>query len=186
MNDRLRRALERIDATNAEDPRGEELVYGRRMSERLGRLEPAASDALRIAVRAQHIGRWKIPRSDYPAGRVGYLRWRSDLGELHADLAGAIVREVGYGDETVARVRKMLRKRGRTDDPEVQTLEDVACLVFLEHHLDAFAQKHGDDEVAAILRKTWNKMSDRGRDAALALEPSDRASALVERALRTP
>lgn len=180
---RLARAVERIDAANADDPKGQELVYGQRMSAWLERLHPDASDALRLAARAQHICRWRIPRDTYPMDRVGYLKWRTALYDLHADVAEEILRGAGYGDATVERVRKMLRKKGRKDDSEVQALEDVACLVFLEHYFGDFAAKHDDPKVIGILRKTWAKMSDDARQAALSLELPEREKALVERAL---
>jgi hypothetical protein len=182
---RLARAIERIDAANAEDPKGEALAYGERMSEWLERLRPDAPPALRIAVRAQHIRRWKIPRDDYPRDRVGYLKWRTALYDFHADEAEAILRAVGYDDDTVTRVRKMLRKKELRKDAEVQALEDVACLVFLEHYFAEFAQTQNDDKVVDILRKTWKKMSERAHDAALSLSRSleERERRLVERAL---
>lgn len=186
METKLQRALDRIDAVNAEDPEGKELDYSRRMTDWLERLEPEAGDALRLAVRAQHIGRWKIPRSAYPKDRVGYLTWRNELGKLHADWTAEILRDVGYDGQTIERVRKMLRKKGLKTDPEVQTLEDVACLVFLEHYFADFAREHDDDKVVDILRKTWRKMSERGRQAALGLSLGEREKALVDRALTTP
>jgi uncharacterized protein DUF4202 len=71
MSDRLQRALSAIDAANARDPNFEaaepaELVYGRRMSETLAAFAPDASEPLRIAVRGQHIERWKSPRHEFP------------------------------------------------------------------------------------------------------------------------
>lgn len=188
----LERAFERLDAVNATDPRQEtvdgrpepkELVYARRMSAALGRLQPDASPALRVAVRAQHIARWTVPRTEYPMDRSGYKRWRSRLLRFHADLAGGILREVGYDEATVERVGRLLRKEGLRRDPEAQTLEDVACLVFLEHYFDDFARAHEDDKLVDILRKTWGKMSERGREAALALPLAARAARLLARAL---
>jgi hypothetical protein len=192
---RLCRALERFDAINGEDPRTEtvegqaqpkELVYGRRMSEALAGFEPEASEALRLAARAQHIARWRIPRDEFPPGRKGYKQWRTRLMQYHAELATGVLTEVGYDDATIARVDRLLRKQGLKRDPEVQTLEDVVCLVFLEHDFDAFAAKHADDKVVDIVRKTWGKMSDRGREAALALDLGERAAHLVGRALSEP
>lgn len=189
---RLQEALERFDAINAGDPRTErvdgegrprELVYGHRMSETLKRFEPDASEPLRLAARAQHLARWEIPRSDFPEGRKGYKKWRVQLMLYHADRAAEVLREVGYPDETVERVATLLRKQGIKRDPEVQTLEDVACLVFLEHYFDDFAEDHDDDKLVDILRKTWRKMSDRGHEAALDLDLDERTARLVERAL---
>ena len=48
------------------------------------RLLEAPSDALRIAARAHHLRRWEVPRSSYPEGRAGYLRWRRDQKARHA------------------------------------------------------------------------------------------------------
>jgi hypothetical protein len=189
---RLDRALSEFDRINAEDPRREavdgaeqpkELVYARRMSETLGRLQPDASEALRLAARAQHIARWQIPRATFPAGRQGYKQWRTRLMEHHADLASDVLRRVGYDEATVARVTQLLRKQGLKRDAEVQTLEDVACLVFLQDYFDEFARQHDDDKLVEILRKTWVKMSERGREAALALELGERTARLVGRAL---
>jgi hypothetical protein len=154
------------------------------MSEWLERLEPNASEALRLAVRAQHIRRWTIARSDYPMDRSGYLRWRAALAKLHAETAGRILREAGYDEDTVRRVAALIRKERLKLDPEAQLLEDVACLVFLENYFADFASRHDEIQVVEILRKTWKKMSGRGHAAALALPLAPHARALVERALK--
>jgi hypothetical protein len=189
---RLERAFAELDRINAQDPRREavngtdqpkELVYARRMSETLARLEPDASEALRLAARAQHVARWQIPRATFPAGRQGYKQWRTRLMEHHAELATEVLRRVGYDERTVARVTHLLRKQGLKRDAEVQTLEDVACVVFLQDYFDEFARQHDDDKLVEILRKTWVKMSERGREAALALDLGERAARLVGRAL---
>ncbi len=191
-DERFRLAVERFDAANSEDPNREladgaeqpkELVYARRMTARLDRFRPDAPEAVRLAARCQHIRRWTIPRTDYPSGREGYRRWRTDLARFHADTAAAILRDVGYGDEIVARVGSLLRKERLKADPDVQLLEDVICLVFIDHYLAGFAPKHDEETLAGVLRKTWRKMSEDGRRAALALDlPADLRS-LVERAV---
>ena len=189
--DRFRRAIKRFDGANAEDPNRErvdgaeqprELVYARRMTARLDRFQPDASEAVRLAARCQHIRRWTIPRRDYPAGREGYRRWRTDLARFHASTAAAILRDVGYDEGVVARVESLLRKERLKADPEVQLLEDVICLVFLEHYLAGFAPKHDEETLVGVLRKTWRKMSDEGRRAALALDLPAGLRPLVERA----
>lgn len=162
-----------------------ELLYARRMTERLHQFEPDASEELRLAARAQHIARWQIPRSDYPEGRRGYKQWRSRLMHHHASLASQVLEEVGYDSATIERVATLLRKQGLTRDAEVQALEDVICLVFLDHYFDAFARKHDDDKLVDILRKTWAKMGERGRRAALDLDLSGPTARLVERAIES-
>jgi hypothetical protein len=171
-----------IDAVNARDPntievdgRTEpaELVYGRRMSAALARLVPAASEPLRIAARGQHIERWTSPRRGYPEGRVGYLRWRKELQDFHARRVGEIMMAAGYDPAAIARVGALIRKEKLKPDAEVQMLEDVACIVFLEHYLGDFLRKTDENKLAGILAKTWNKMSPSGREEAqkLALPP---------------
>ena len=186
------RALERFDAANRKDPNREvadgveqakELRYARRMTACLDRFSPDAPEPVRLAARCQHIRRWTIPRTDYPEGRDGYRRWRTELARFHALTAAAILREVGYDDATVARVESLLRKERLKTDPDVQLLEDVICLVFLEHYLADFAPKHDEEKLLRVLRKTWPKMSDDGRQAALELNLSAELSALIERAL---
>jgi hypothetical protein len=140
------------------------------MSAMLERFMPDASEALRLAVRCQHVQRWKIPRAEYPMTPVGYKQWRQQLQKMHAEIAGGILREVGYDDETIARVQSLLRKEKLKVNPETQALEDVVDLVFLESYLADFVKSHSHYDEAKmidILRKTWQKMSVRGREAAL-------------------
>lgn len=192
---RLRAALARFDETNAADPNREtvdgaqqprELVYARRMTEMLEGLAPDAPEAVKLAARCQHIRRWTVPRAGYPAGRDGYRKWRGDLARFHAETAGGILRGVGYGPAAVARVQALLRKERLKTDPDVQLLEDVACLVFLQHYLPAFARRHDEDKLVSILRKTWRKMSARGRAAALRLDLEAGVRQLLARAAPPP
>ena len=191
-HERFAAAQARIDQANAEDPERVEvegvlepaaLVYGRRMSERLARFAPDADDAQRLAARAQHIRRFMHPRSAHPEGRAGYLAWRTALGRFHADQATAILSDDGYDAVSLERVRRMLEKRARRSDPDVQRIEDVACLVFLEHYALDFAGKHSKEQVVAIVQKTWAKMSPEGHEAALGLALTPAVRALVEEAL---
>jgi len=179
--ERFTRAIARFDAANAEDPnvetvdgrpRPKELLYAERLTAMLGRYAPEASGTLRLAARCQHIQRWRIPRADYPMTRVGYQQWRVRLRDFHAELSGAILRDVGYDDATIARVGSLIRKEALKTDAEAQTLEDVVDLVFLESYLADFVAGHsGYDEAkfVDILKKTGRKMSARGRESALTL-----------------
>jgi hypothetical protein len=189
---RFRATIERFDAANAEDPNIEdhegksypkELLYARRMSAALERLDPGAPEAVQLAVRAQHICRWKIPRRDYPMDRDGYRKWRTDLGRFHAETAGKILRGTGYDEKSIQRVQALLRKERLKADPETQLLEDVVCLVFLEHYAGEFVQEHDEDKLLNIFRRTWSKMSPRGQQAALQLDLHAAVRAVVEKAL---
>jgi hypothetical protein len=187
-------AIARIDIANAEDPRTEpvggverprELVYSERMSAWVERLDPNASEALRLAARAQHIRRWEIPRSDYPMDRAGYYKWRTTLYKFHARKAAEILRDIGYGDDCIGRVESLLQKKDLKTDPEAQMLEDAACLVFLESYFAEFADRDdiNEEKMIDILRKAWHKMSERAQRSALKLRMPDAARVLVERAL---
>ena len=186
---RYAQALAAIDALHAEDPArdpsGEpgELVYARRMSARLEGLHPDASEVLRLAVRCQHLQRWKLRREDYPAGPVGYRRWRTDEAAAHAAAAAEALAQAGYEAMTIARIQSLVRKENLRSDPEAQALEDTSCLVFLEHYLADFARKHPEAKLVDILAKSWRKMSPAAREAALALPLDPAHRTLIARAL---
>ena len=93
------------------------------------------------------------------------------------------MREQGYDEEMIARVGSLIQKKRLKKDEDVQTLEDVVCLVFLEHYFDAFSQKHDKDKLIDILKKTWVKMSPEGHKAAFSLPLSASSLALIEEAL---
>jgi hypothetical protein len=185
---RFERAIAAIDAVHAEDPdkdaagEAKELVYARRMSAWLERLAPQASDALRLAVRCQHLRRWAIRRSGFPEGKVGYLRWRKEEALAHAALAGEILGQAGYGAE-VEHVQSLIKTERIKHDPEAQLLEDTACLVFLEYELAEFAAKHAEAKLIDILRKTWPKMSAQGQAAALRIDLPQALRPILDKAL---
>jgi len=190
-------ALAAMDRVSDEDPvrveydgraMGAALRYAMRMTACLTTLVPDASDALVLAVRAQHLGRFRLPRSSYLEGRVGYLSWRTEQARRHAALATEIIVGAGLSNELAQRVASIVQKKKRDQDPESQALEDCACLVFLEHELDDFAwpadgPRRNDEEFIPIVQKTWKKMSDAAHERALALPLSERARALVTKAL---
>jgi hypothetical protein len=174
------RAAALIDAANAEDPRQDvdadgksvprELLYGQRMHEMITRYAPEADDAVKLAVRAQHIQRWKTPRENYPMTRDGYLQWRTGLYKFHAETAGRLAGEAGYDDATVERIKQAVGKRGLKVNPDTQMLEDVTDLCFIEHYMLGFAGKHAEyseEKWLDIVRKTWKKMSERAHAFAL-------------------
>lgn len=169
-----------IDAANAEDPRQDvdaagqpvprELLYGQRMAEMIARYAPEADEEMRIAVRAQHIQRWKTPRDSYPKTRDGYLQWRTGLYKFHAETVGRLMQEAGYEAASIARVQQAVGKRGLKVNPDTQLLEDVTDLVFIEHYMLEFAGQHpeyDEEKWLDIIRKTWKKMSERAHAFAL-------------------
>ena len=147
------------------------------------RLEPQASEALALAAHCQHLRRWEIPRSDYEAGRIGYLTWRKALARFHADQAAEILRGLGYAEDVLAALRQIQLKQGMALHPDVQAMEDALCLSFLEHELGEFALEHPDDKVIDIIAKTWGKMSERAHQLALGLPLGSRELGLVQAAL---
>lgn len=192
MSDRLEKVFALIDEANAADPsttdiNGEpvpnELLYGRRMSEWLDRFEPDASEVLQIACRAQHLERWKLPRKDYPMDRAGYHAWRNEQKRRHAQRVGELMAKAGFSGEEAERVGTIIRKERLKRDPEVQTMEDVVCLVFLQFYAADFAVSHEEEKVISILQKTWRKMSDRGQETALGIEMPDAVRQMVRKAL---
>lgn len=187
---RFDRVIQLIDEANQQDPnldqgKPKEWLYSERMSERLAQFEPRASELLQIAARGQHIERWTSARSDYPEGRTGYKQWRAELGLYHAKRVAELMAAAGYSEEDCTRAKYLVQKRGLGRDSETQCLEDVICLVFIEHYMADFAAKSGysEEKLIDIIQKTWKKMSDKGHEAALALPLADELKALIGKAL---
>ncbi len=190
---RFAEAFRLFDAANSEDPTREtdahgqpiakELLYAQRMTACLAQVAPDAPEAVQFAARAQHIRRWSIPRANFPMTRPGYHQWRNTLKQYHAELAGQLLTQAGYEPELIARVQQLLQKQRLKDDPEVQLLEDVICLVFLEYYFLPFAAQHPKEKVIEIVQKTWPKMTERGHALALQLPLPAEALALISKAL---
>jgi hypothetical protein len=189
---KLNKAVELFDNYNKQDPHvltwdsieyPAEYFYALQLYNWVKKLKPDASEVLQLASRAQHIGRWKIPRDEYPKGKAGYYKWRTELAKFHAATAGELMLEAGYYVEETKPVRHIILKENLKLDDEVQTMENALCLVFLEFQYEDFIRNHDDETVIRILRKTWKKMNEQGRNAALSLNFTGRAKELLEKAL---
>ncbi len=175
------KAIALFDAANHEDPNQQtdaegkawpkELLYSHRMAEMQQRYAPDANDAVKLAIRAQHIQRWKSQRTDYTMDRTGYLKWRKDLYKFHANTAGELLAQAGYDEVFIERVKQAVSKKALKQNPDTQLMEDVVDLVFIEHYMLDFTTKHPEYDEAKwidIIQKTWKKMSNQGQQFALA------------------
>jgi len=166
-DDAVEAALAAIDAANAEDPnlvddagalRPKELVHAERMTAWLERLEPDADDAQRLAARAHHFRRWLSPRTNYPEGRAGYLRWRREARQRHVADVDAILAGVGVDEAVRSDAALLISKAAIGSDPRAQVHEDALCLTFFELQGLSTAQLLGDKTRNVVL-KTLRKMS---------------------------
>jgi Domain of unknown function (DUF4202) len=194
-SERLAAVVRDIDLANSGDPRrvlvdgiekAYEVVYSERLSERLAKMYPDASELLRIAARSQHIRRWDIPRTRYPDGRSGYNAWRNACQQYHAGLIAEILARHGYAAAEIEHVAKLIKKQQLKKDPESQALENVVDVVFVEHYIDDFLARHRDydeDKVVDIIAKILRKMSAKGHAEVLALALRPKLRALIGKAM---
>jgi hypothetical protein len=191
---KLDTAFELFDAYNKQDPRSftwegttapQEYFFAIKLYEWVLKLDPDASEELLLASRSQHIGRWEIPREDYPEGREPYLKWRKDLALHHAEIAGRLMKEAGYGEDTLERVKQIILKKRIKVDADVQTMENVLCLVFLQLQYEDFRKKYEQEpeKIINILRKSLLKMDGNGHRFALKLPYSENGLELINEAL---
>lgn len=190
--ERMETALTLFDEYNKQDPATvvqegivypAEYFYALQVNKWVKTLEPEAGEILLLASRCQHIGRWKVPRSEYPAGKAGYLRWRTELAKFHAGVAGRLLQDAGYDDREIGLVSSILLKENLHTNPDMQTMENALCLVFLQYQYEDFLAQHEEDKIIRILKKTWGKMSGQGHRVALGLSFSERGAALIGKAL---
>lgn len=189
---RFEKARAAIFAAHDEDPTktivdGQEVPYethyAHKMEAYLRRRSTSPSEPLHLAILAQHFRRWEVPRSSYPMTKIGYHSWRTYLKKRQAELVGEILKE-WYTQGEVNRCKALIEKEGlKQGEEEVQVLEDVACLVFLDDQFEEFKDKHDEDKMLNILRKTWGKMSEDGHKLALEIPMTEDAKALVAKAL---
>ena len=185
-------AMEAFDTANSKDPnfievngfeKPYESIYANWLYEWIMKLNPNAKEELQLAAKCQHIKRWEIPRSKYQDGLKGYTKWKKELAEYHADEAGKILKQVGYDEVVVDRVRSINLKKNLKADSDVQTMEDALCLVTLQYQIEGFSLKHDDEKMIGIIKKTWAKMSDRAKEEALKLSYSERVLSLIKNAI---
>ena len=93
----------------------------------------------------------------------------------------------GYSEEQAEQTACIIRKEQLKNNTDSQTLEDVACLVFLSHYFDEFATKYLEQEneakIIRIVQLTWKKMSQQAHEIALKLTLPEHLAAIVSKAL---
>ena len=202
MTNKLVKVLSAIDDINRQDLNitlsdnkeyPKELIYGQRMTTCLNKHWPQSGELLQIAVRAQHIKRWHLKRNEFEQGKAGYYQWRIALGKYHAQLTAEIMIKQGYNEEQAEQTASIIRKENLKNKTatslniDSQTLEDVACLVFLEYYFDEFASKYikqnNEEKIIRIVLLTWHKMSEGAHDIALKLTLPDHLAAIIHKAL---
>jgi hypothetical protein len=195
LNQRYAVASVAIDRENALDPtrvhvRGLELplalAHGQFAAEWVTSLHPDADELLLLAARAHHLRRWELPRSQYPEGKAGYLRWKRDQRQRHAAEVATLLAPLGYDEAEIAQVQAWIRRDQLATDHGSQAVEDAACLVFIETQLADVAAKLDRDHLIDVIRKTAKKMSPGALDAVALIPLGDAERQLLAAALASP
>lgn len=178
MSMRLEQALREFDEINLLDPRIQmvqsltyprELIFSRRVSSWVDKLNASASEPVQLAARAHTLKRWEIPRDRYTKDTAGYHEWRNATAAHAAAAAAKVLQRIGYPDEVVQRVGQLITQARFPANPDAQLLEDADCLTFLEFKLTDYLDQWDEQKVLRILLGTWGKMSPEARRAALGL-----------------
>jgi hypothetical protein len=189
MNKFFEKALREFDQVNAQDPRTQtvggkshprESIFALRVSVWVERLNPDASEAVRLAARSHTLRRWEIPRSQYRMDTAGYHEWRTATAAHSAKAAADILQQMGYPEDAIAYVTQLITWKLFPQDPDAQLLEDADCLAFLEIKLAEYLDQWDEDKVRRILQGTWRKMSPTARQMALELPFDQRVKNILE------
>jgi Domain of unknown function (DUF4202) len=187
---RLSRAIDAFDLANSQDPRRQrfegrehprELIFSHRVTHWLLQLAPDASEVVQLAARGHTLRRWEIQRDRYPNNTAGYHAWRDATAGHAAVAAEALLRPIGYPDERIQRVGRLVRRTDFPRDPDAQLLEDADCLAFLELKLTAYLDRWDEKKLARILNGTWMKMSGQARTLARQVPLDPRVGPLLKR-----
>ena len=164
--------FEKIEMLHSKDPvkvvfegeiKSRESVYSLRMVGKLEKLIEKPEYGLQIAARCHHFCRWEVDRGNFPKGKTGYYSWRNMVYKHQAEKAKELMLEENIPNDIQERVLKIIKKENIKNDSEVQLMEDIACLVFMEHYIEDFGKQHNEEKLVDIIRKTLQKMSDKGR-----------------------
>ncbi|MBI3995884.1 MAG: DUF4202 domain-containing protein [Nitrospirae bacterium] len=184
----LEQALQEFDRVNGEDPRRQtvggssearELFFARKVYAWVERLNPSASEAVRLAARSHTVRRWEVPRNRYRMDTGGYRQWRAATAAHSAETAIGILKQIGYPEAVIRDVKRIITGLHRPDHPDAQLLEDADCLAFLESKLADYLDRWDEAKVRRILEGTWSKMSPAARKMALELRLDSRVKKLL-------
>lgn len=186
----LESALHDFDEVNRQDPRTQtvegtphprEWIFSQKVFSWMEKLNSKASEAARLAARAHTQRRWEIPRNQFPMDTPGYHQWRKATAKHSAKGASEILQRIGYGDELIQTVQKLITREVPADNPDAQLLEDADCLAFLEIKLEHYLSEWDDPKMERILHGTWRKMSPEAHRAAQEISLDPRIKKIMSR-----
>jgi Domain of unknown function (DUF4202) len=181
-------ALKEFDRVNRRDPRRQtvnrksqprEFIFARTVYAWVERLDPSASEAVRLAARSHTLRRWEIPRDRYRMDTVGYHEWRTVTAAHSAEAAAAVLKRAGYAEAAIREIRRLITGARHPQDPDTQLLEDADCLSFLEIKLAGYMTRWDEAKIRRILEGTWSKMSPAARHRALEIPLDPRVKKLI-------
>ena len=191
---KLTKTIEDFYHIHAQDPNkivvdGEvsthELIYTQRLVAMLADYVPHASIELLLAAHCQHLRRWAVDRSDFQMDKQGYYQWRKAEAVNQSDAARQVLESRGWDENLVETVIALICKKSLNNKEEAQQLEDVVCLTFVKYYLEEFADKHDEDKMIDIIKKTMAKMSAKAIERTAVLNLSGRVLELVGKASRS-
>lgn len=192
---RLDKAIAAIDEINSKDPKKVpdengrpvpfRLLYSKWLTDWVLKLDPDASDELRILARGKTVEGWelaKIRRDDYAPNTAGQRMWESDRKRWLAGRLTGVMKDAGYDEPAVKLVDDVMMGRDvpnprdmRTHDllgpfgmvnfrllqaaRVVQTLGDAEALLFLDKNFSEMFDRLPANEVEAMVRKEVSGLS---------------------------
>lgn len=190
----LETALAAFDEENGRDPRTQrvdgidhprERIFARRVYAWMLRLDPSAPEPARLAAQSHTLRRWEIPRGRYPKDTAGYHAWRRATARHSAEAAARILRGIGYPEEMILQVSRLISGERYPKDPDARLIEDADCLAFFEIKLKDYLDRWDPRKIERILKGTWAKMTPSAQQMARGLPLDPRVKKILDRLTRS-
>jgi len=133
--EKLEKAIELIDAVNAQDPtvvdfEGQShpyrLLYSKWVTEWVKKLDPKARDELLILARGRSVESWllkNIDRNNFPPNLGGVRMWQAERRKWQANRLTSIMKEAGYEDESIKLVEEIMLDRDIPDPQDIRQFD---------------------------------------------------------------
>ncbi|MBT4174598.1 DUF4202 family protein [archaeon] len=143
-----------------------------------------ATEEAQIAALAHDIDRAVDPRVLWKEGKETYAEYKQRHAARSSELIGNIMKKHGYSEESINKVKKMVKNHEVGGDEETDQLRDADSITYFELNVFSYLEERGFEKTKNKIKFMYERASNRARELIKELDLSPEVDKVFEVVLK--